>query len=147
MKTALETKKALFFFEEMNVKLAELNNVARKTLSPNLTISQYLVLTKIVRKSENDITSDDIQMNEVASKLKVTPANVTCVVDNLEKKGYVERSFSKEDRRVITLKATEPGMDLLIELRYRLKTNLVEEIGFDFAMDLAKLTEQCLDIY
>lgn len=39
----------------------------------------------------------------------VTGANITCVVDNLEKENLVKRIHSKEDRRVILAELTSQG--------------------------------------
>lgn len=46
---------------------------------------------------------------EIADALEVTPANVTGILDRLEREGLVSRSRSGEDRRVVFVRLTEPG--------------------------------------
>jgi len=41
--------------------------------------------------------------------MMVTGANITCVMDNLEKEGFIKRIHSKEDRRVINAELTVNG--------------------------------------
>jgi MarR family 2-MHQ and catechol resistance regulon transcriptional repressor len=46
----------------------------------------------------------------------VTGANITCVVDNLEKEEFVKRVPSKEDRRVILAELTPKGKEKLEQI-------------------------------
>jgi MarR family transcriptional regulator, 2-MHQ and catechol-resistance regulon repressor len=41
----------------------------------------------------------------------VTGANITCIVDNLEKEEMVQRTYSKEDQRVILAGLTKKGKE------------------------------------
>jgi MarR family 2-MHQ and catechol resistance regulon transcriptional repressor len=41
----------------------------------------------------------------------VTGANITCVVDNLEKEDLVRRVPSKKDRRIINAELTDKGKE------------------------------------
>jgi MarR family 2-MHQ and catechol resistance regulon transcriptional repressor len=50
---------------------------------------------------------------ELGEKLLKSSSNVTTVVDNLERRGLVERQRSAEDRRVVTLRLTEAGRRLV----------------------------------
>jgi len=50
-----------------------------------------------------------LPLNKISEKLMVTGANITCVIDNLEKANLVKRVHSKKDRRVITAELTEIG--------------------------------------
>ena len=49
-------------------------------------------------------------MSETAKELGITSGTLTIAVDNLIRKGYVERRRSKEDRRVVLIKLTEKGI-------------------------------------
>lgn len=50
-----------------------------------------------------------ITQKDLGSKLLKSGGNITMVVDNLEKRGFVERRRNKEDRRLITLHLTKKG--------------------------------------
>lgn len=54
----------------------------------------------------------ECRMNEVGDMLLVSGANITYLIDTLEKKGLVERSSSLEDRRAKSVRVTEKGKSL-----------------------------------
>ncbi len=54
---------------------------------------------------------------KLATALGVTPPNVTGIVDRLVEQGLVSREENPEDRRMLLLKTTEKGRDLLVKLR------------------------------
>lgn len=49
-------------------------------------------------------------MSDTARDLRITSGTLTTAVDNLIRKGYVERKRSTEDRRVVIIKLTEKGV-------------------------------------
>jgi DNA-binding MarR family transcriptional regulator len=58
-------------------------------------------------------------LSTLATALRVTPTNVTGIVDRLVKQGLVSRTENPDDRRMLLLRATEKGEELLIKLRER----------------------------
>lgn len=50
------------------------------------------------------------KMSEIAKTMSVTTGTLTKAVDSLEKKGYVRRQRSKEDKRVVYILLTERGV-------------------------------------
>ena len=65
-------------------------------------------------------------ITQVANKLCVTVGTMTVAINNLEKKGYVERVRSKEDRRVVKLSLTNKGR-LLYRLHDKFHRDMVKE--------------------
>lgn len=53
---------------------------------------------------------------ELADKNLTSTANVTTVIDNLEKRKLVERVRSETDRRYITVNLTESGKELIAQI-------------------------------
>ena len=53
---------------------------------------------------------------DIGNKLLVTGGNMTMVVSNLEKRGFVSRERDGEDRRQITVSLTEKGKHLISEV-------------------------------
>lgn len=51
-------------------------------------------------------------MNEIGRDLIVTFANITMIVDNLEKHGCLKRSRETRDRRTVQVRLTQRGHDL-----------------------------------
>lgn len=72
----------------------------------NLTISQFGVLEALYHLGP-------MCQRDVARKNLKSTANITTVVDNLEKRGLVERQRSCEDRRYISLHLTDEGRSLI----------------------------------
>jgi len=50
-------------------------------------------------------------MSDTAKNLKITSGTLTTAIDNLIKKGYVQRHRSDEDRRVVKIKLTDKGVE------------------------------------
>lgn len=57
-----------------------------------------------------------LTLSELSRKQLVSGGNMTCVVDNLEKEGLVERLHSKEDRRAIKVQLTSKGQTLFDDI-------------------------------
>lgn len=94
----------------INVLLVSLFNSVLDTEAKAIITKDYADIT------ENDMhiieaigISDPQKVSEVAKSLNVTPGTMTVNVDNLEKKGYVTRTRSETDKRVVFLSLTEKG--------------------------------------
>lgn len=53
-----------------------------------------------------------LKVGEICSKMLVTGGNMTLVLDNIEKLGYIERVHSKQDRRAILVQLTDKGQNI-----------------------------------
>jgi DNA-binding MarR family transcriptional regulator len=56
---------------------------------------------------------DTVSVNRVAERVDIAPAFASRLIRELEGRGLVRRSRSQSDRRVITVTATEEGVQLL----------------------------------
>lgn len=75
-----------------------------------------------------------ITMSDLSKAMNLANSTMTRVVDQLVKKGLVERTFSEEDRRVVVAQLTAVGRNrrAQIEADFRLFFDMVlEEIGVD----------------
>ncbi|MGV3614727.1 MAG: MarR family winged helix-turn-helix transcriptional regulator [Fimbriimonas sp.] len=79
--------------------------VSRGLALEGLTASQFSTL-KVLR------LKGALAQRDIAKYLLKTGGNVTVVVDNLEKQGYVTRIRDTEDRRIVFVKLTAKGEDL-----------------------------------
>jgi DNA-binding MarR family transcriptional regulator len=59
---------------------------------------------------------DAMQMGRLAEILDVSLSNATGVIDRMEERGLVERVRVPDDRRVVLVKPTQPGLDLVDEV-------------------------------
>jgi MarR family 2-MHQ and catechol resistance regulon transcriptional repressor len=55
-------------------------------------------------------------MRELAEHLKVAVNSMTSIADGLERKGLVRRHRSEEDRRVVHVELTDPGLEIFKSL-------------------------------
>jgi DNA-binding MarR family transcriptional regulator len=85
----------------------------------NLSIGQLKSLFFI---SNRGTTS----LSKLAVALGVTPTNTTGIVDRLLKRGLITRTDSPDDRRVLLLRTTPLGDELIIELRQKRKERMTE---------------------
>ena len=66
-------------------------------------------------------------MTTVAKALSVTTGTLTISVNGLVKKGYVERSRSEEDRRVVLISLTEKGRKAFAE-HQRFRREMIDAV-------------------
>lgn len=107
----------------MSKSYSVLNELLVELFNDILLIEQYALKSKDF--SDLSITEihtieaigmyGDKTMSEVAEKLGITVGTLTVAVNNLEKKGYVERRRSEEDRRIVFVHLTNKG-----KLAYRM---------------------------
>lgn len=101
----------------MDTKLQEINDFLVTVFNDILTIEE-----SELQKSKFDDLSikefhtieaiglhDEKTSSEVAKSLSITVGTLTVAINNLEKKGYVERIRDASDRRVVKLKLTNKG--------------------------------------
>lgn len=91
----------------MWVKLARASATFGKLTAENihsfdLTVPQFSILECLGHLGP-------LTLGELSRKQLVSSGNITCVIDNLEKEGLVERVHSEEDRRVILAQLTAKG--------------------------------------
>jgi DNA-binding MarR family transcriptional regulator len=76
-----------------------------------LSATQYNVL-RILRGAGNE----GLACGEISDRMVTRDPDITRLLDRLEKRSLVTRSREKEDRRVVTARITQAGLDLLKKL-------------------------------
>lgn len=77
-----------------------------------LSYAQYCLLFGLADRGE-------LSASELAGLADVAPATATQMLDSLVAGGFVERSRSARDRRLVLVSLTEPGADLVASRRER----------------------------
>ncbi|OAA93084.1 MarR family winged helix-turn-helix transcriptional regulator [Clostridium coskatii] len=67
------------------------------------------------------------RMKDVACQLDITMGTLTTAINRLERKQYVTRTRSKEDRRIVYIQLTQEGK-LAFRVHHKFHSNMVEEI-------------------
>ena len=119
-------------------------------MEPNLeTVNDYLVSvfndiltieeSELKKSQFNDLSITEmhtieaigmykkISSSEVAKELSITVGTLTVAINNLVKKGYVERLRSEDDRRVVKLGLTKKGK-LLFRVHQHFHREMVKNI-------------------
>jgi MarR family 2-MHQ and catechol resistance regulon transcriptional repressor len=78
--------------------------LAKHMFAENITLPQFISMEILYRNGS-------VSLKTIASEYMVTGANITCIIDNLEKEEMVQRTYSKEDRRVILAGLTKKGKE------------------------------------
>ena len=95
----------------------------------NLTLSQFGVLEALYHLGP-------LHQYELAAKVLKSSGNLTLVIDNLAKRGLVERGRDATDRRCLTINLTETGHQLISAMFPSHVGHVVE------AMDVLTAAEQ-----
>ncbi len=82
------------------------SRIERSLTRERLTDSQFGVLEALLHLGP-------MCQRELGHKLLTSGANVTTVIDNLEKRDLVSRARENADRRFVTVRLTEPGRALV----------------------------------
>lgn len=80
---------------------------------------------------------------DLGKKMLKSGGNITMVVDNLEKRGLVERVRAEEDRRYITVSLTKQGRKLMSRLFPRHAGAIREEMCVLSDAELERLASLC----
>ena len=98
-----KNKIALEIWEKLSKAHDKVRKVQSKQMfGEKLTSPQFGVLEILLK-------TGPVPLKRISEEMMVTGANITCVVDNLEKEGFVRRIHSKEDRRVILAELAATG--------------------------------------
>ena len=120
------------------MRAAEVVNlrINRHLKEAQLTISQFGVLEAIYHLGP-------MHQNQLAAKILKTGGNLTMVVDNLVKRGLVQREQDPQDRRCFSIHLTEIGHDLVRDLFAQHVPIVVESIGVLSLEEQAQLAALC----
>jgi MarR family 2-MHQ and catechol resistance regulon transcriptional repressor len=87
-----------------------------------ITESQYYVLDTLYH-------SGPLTQKNIGEKVFRSGGNITLVIDNLEKQGYVKRVRGKEDRRYFTIHLTKAGKKMMDKIFPKFLKAATEEMG------------------
>ena len=96
-----------------------LRNDIGKIFGGYIPWNEFIVL-RILNRTNKEMVS------RVANELNVSNSHITAVTEKLINKGFVTRSRSTSDRRVVYLEITEQGKDLVAKMEDAKKQYLKE---------------------
>jgi MarR family 2-MHQ and catechol resistance regulon transcriptional repressor len=99
-----------------------LTRLSRRETFGGLTPRQFGVLESLYHLGP-------MRQGEISAKLLKSGGNITLVVDNLEKRGLVQRERDENDRRVVVVSLTEAGQELIGRIFPNHVADIVEEMS------------------
>lgn len=99
------------------------SEIERLCLDENLTEAHFRILWVLCRESSEEGRA----MGEIADGLINRAADLTRLVDKLEKMGLVVRERSPDDRRRIVARATSPGRKTFARLSHKIRSLHVDQ--------------------
>ena len=109
--------------------------LARAATLEDLTITQFAVLEALYHLGS-------LSQSELGAKLLKSGGNITLVIDNLQRHGYVERRRCDSDRRITYVNLTEEGRDKISRVfpnQVRQITRLMSVLGEEEQRELGRL--------
>jgi len=91
-------------------------------LKGKITLPQFFILSHLHKQGES-------KMSELASVMDVTTAAATGIVDRLVTSGYVMRLYDAKDRRVINIKLTKNGSNMVQRISHQRRQVTSEVFG------------------
>jgi DNA-binding MarR family transcriptional regulator len=117
--TESETEELIMDKSELVQEVVELERQVSRIIgryAPSVWIDSGLTLAQL-RSLFLIANEGSTNFRKLAEALGVTPSNVTGIVDRLEEQGLVSRTQNPEDRREMTLQATDKGKALVSDLK------------------------------
>ena len=90
------------------------------------TLKNYPINTTEFSVMEFLYSKGEKSIQEIRDRILLASGSATYVVDNLEKKGYVNRIVNETDKRVTYIKLTREGKDLINDIFPTHKKNTKE---------------------
>ena len=112
------------------------NRLNSRISSYNLTISQFGILEALYHMCS-------MCQKQLSDKILKSTANITTVIDNLEKRALVKRIRQETDRRYITVELTEKGKKLIQDIFPEHVKYINEELSILSAEEKLKLKTLC----
>lgn len=129
-------------FDELLSRLQRAMYAQSVASSQGLTGSQIFILRYLGKREQS-------KASEIAKNAVLSPGAVTQVCDELVRLGYVERTRSNDDRRVVYVAITELGRNRLHEIRSARSDRMmdvVQELGAEDAHQFTELAARVLGI-
>jgi MarR family transcriptional regulator, 2-MHQ and catechol-resistance regulon repressor len=126
--------KAFVVLLKANKTLEEL--IKKDISSHGMRTSDFTVLEALYHKGQQTI-------KQITQAVLINTGSITYVIDKLEKKGLLERTPCKDDRRVVYIQLTDQGIKLMEEI-FPLHQQVIESVFEDVTDEEKKIVIDAL---
>ncbi|MCL2859704.1 MAG: MarR family transcriptional regulator [Oscillospiraceae bacterium] len=112
--------------------------------SNDLTRAEFFML-KSIEKTINGNKDKLVTITEIIEKLQIAKPTASQMLNSLEEKSLIERIRTNEDRRVVYVKLTEKGKEVLEKAHKefsKLTKNLITKLGKKDTEELIRILEK-----
>lgn len=131
-----EVKTLNAFIKLMRATESLNNRLNRQLADAGLTVSQFGVLEALLHLGP-------LNQKTLGEKLLKSGGNITLVIDNLEKSGWVRRQKNPEDRRSMLIHLTEEGKEFISSYFPRHVERIITEFDVLSDDELEQLSHIC----
>jgi DNA-binding MarR family transcriptional regulator len=128
--------------DRIDAMFTRLGRLARRRMpDDSLTFGQFAVLRMLFQQGP-------LAMGAIAENLGISLAGATGIIDRLVHQGMVERTRSREDRRVVWVTLSEVGRQRMLELqvkRHQEMCELLKPLDVEELETLLSLMERVAD--
>lgn len=118
------------------INLQQANRVIEGALETRLQSSVNLSLAEFELLMRLEVAAGHpLQMSQIAAQLINSPSGTTRIADRLERAGLIERETPKENRRVVHVKLTDKGNEVLRRADQAFREGLHEVFGSHLTED------------
>ena len=106
--------------------------------------SEFTLLSTLIQCPENP---NGVKVSDLSLRLQITPAGVTHLINSLEEGGYTERLADPADRRVVLVRATAKGKEILAAMsaeHFEFLEGLTEHLGEQDSRELVRILSSVL---
>lgn len=116
-------------------------NLFLKDRRDEMKYRDIMVLDAVMKLNDGNL----VKMNDLSEYFNVTPAAVSQLIKQFEKKGWIERVELSNDRRSVYLKVTDEASEMIKKSESCMKRHLVEfieELGEQDAAAFVRILEK-----
>jgi DNA-binding MarR family transcriptional regulator len=132
---------------ELERTMAQFRRFGGQVRSSNtIRPSEFTLLNTIIQCTESD--PKGIKVSDLSIQLQITPAGVTHIINSLEEGGYIERLADPTDRRVVLVRATEKGTEIIKGMRvehFEFLKGLTNYLGENDSKELVRILSSALN--
>lgn len=101
----------------------QLKNESYNVIGDVMSRNQFLALDILYKESPQMASS-------ISKQFQVSASHITVLMDELVEKGFVERTRSTKDRRIVEIAITQEGKQALLEVQKRKKAYFKTKMNF-----------------
>lgn len=104
-------------------------DINRKVFNPTEFMKSFTLPPSHVKVLFHLVHCGPKSISEVAKMLMISKPNMTPIIDNLLKDGYIKRYESSKDRRVLIIEATPLASELFLKKKQEFKDTLAIKLA------------------